>query len=85
MTDPVGPGGAPRQLDAGVELANEYAVVLVRKVDTGNGVRLEIVAPRLGRSIRLDPVELEALTWQTHQTLSTLLRTPFGPEREVDE
>ena len=70
---------------ADIEVANEYAVVLVRKVETGNGVRLEIVAPRLGRSIRLCPVELEALTWQSHETFSTLLRTPFGPEREGDE
>jgi hypothetical protein len=69
----------------GIELANEYSVVLIRKVDTGNGVRLEIASPRLGKSIRLCPVELEALTWQTHATLSTLLRTPFGPEHEGGE
>jgi hypothetical protein len=66
--------------DPPFELANEYAFVQVRKVYTRNGVRLEIVAPRLGRGIRLDPVELETLTWQTHETFSTFLRTPFGPE-----
>lgn len=64
-----------------IELANEYAVVVVRRVETSKGVRLEIVSPRLGSSIRLDPVELEALTWQSHDFFSTLLRTPFGPER----
>lgn len=68
----------------GVELANEYAAVTVRKVQTGNGVRLEIVAPRLGRGIRLDPVELETLTWQSHETFSKFLRTPFGPEPEPE-
>jgi hypothetical protein len=75
---------AAERLDdpGGVELANEYAAVTVRKVQTGNGVRLEIVAPRLGRGIRLDPVELETLTWQTHETFSEFLRTPFGPEPE---
>lgn len=66
--------------DFGVELANEYAVVLVRHVLTGNGARLEISSPRLGTSIRLDPVELEALSWLTHDKLSQLLETPFGPE-----
>jgi hypothetical protein len=44
-----------------VEIANEFAQVLVRRVRTPNGVRLEIEAPRRGRLIRLDPVELEAL------------------------
>ncbi len=67
-----------------IELANEYALVTVRAVNTDNGTRLEIVSPRLGRSIRLDPVELEALTWQSHEMFSTLLQTPFGPEREGD-
>lgn len=65
-------------------LANEFAEVRVRKVDTHNGVRLEIVAPKLGRRILLDPVELESLTWQTPETFSTFLRTPFGPEPEAE-
>jgi len=63
-----------------LELANEYAAVAVRRVATRNGVRLEIVAPRLGRAIRLCPLELETLTWQSHETFSEFLRTPFGPE-----
>ena len=66
--------------DAGIELANEYAMVRVRPVETGNGVRLEITAPRLGRVIRLCPLELESLTWQSHETFSRFLRTPMGPE-----
>jgi hypothetical protein len=65
-------------------LANEYAEVRVRSVQTPNGVRLEIVAPRLGRGIRLDPVELETLTWQSHNVFSEFLRTPFGPEGEAE-
>jgi hypothetical protein len=67
-----------------VRLANEFAEVLVRKVNTRNGVRLEIVAPKLGRRIFLDPVELESLTWQTPETFSSFLRTPFGPEPEAE-
>ena len=66
------------------ELANEYATVQVRRVQTRNGVRLEIVSPTLGRSIRLCPLELEALTWQTHETFSEFLRTPFGPETDPE-
>lgn len=63
-----------------LELANEFAFVRVRRVDTHNGVRLEIAAPRLEQSILLDPLELESLTWQSHELFSKLLETPFGPE-----
>lgn len=63
-------------------LANEFAEVMVRKVHTRNGVRLEIAAPKLGQHILLCPLELEALTWQTSETFSGLLATPFGPEHE---
>jgi hypothetical protein len=63
-------------------LANEFAEVVVRKVTTRNGVRLEIAAPKLGRRVRLCPLELEALTWQTSESFSRLLATPFGPEHE---
>ena len=66
--------------DEPLELANEYAAVQVRKVRTRNGERLEIVSPKTGRAIRLCPLELESLTWQTHETFSEFLRTPFGPE-----
>ena len=66
-----------------MELANEYALVHVRKVHTRNGVRLEISAPKLARSIRLCPLELESLTWQTSDAFSEFLRTPFGPESEA--
>jgi hypothetical protein len=64
----------------GVELANEFATVRVRVVHTRNGVRLEIASPRLGRGIRLCPLELESLTWQEPEVFSAFLRTPFGPE-----
>jgi hypothetical protein len=67
-----------------IELANEYAAVKVRKVRTRQGVRLEIVAPRLGRGIRLCPLELETLTWQSHELFSGFLTTPFGPEGEAE-
>ena len=61
-----------------VDIANEFAHVKVRKVWTRNGERLEIVAPRLDYHIRLDPLELESLTWQTTDTFSKFLEEPFG-------
>jgi hypothetical protein len=73
-----------RDNGAYLHLGNEFAEVLVRKVHTRNGVRLEIVAPKLERHILLDPVELESLTWQTPDTFAGFLETPFGPEPETE-
>ena len=78
-----GPDDGPRPDERPLELANEYASVVVRKVRTRNGVRLEISSPRLDRSVRLCPLELESLTWQTSEVFSEFLRTPFGPEEEA--
>lgn len=78
------PSSEVRGTDEGViEVANEYALVQVREVKTHNGTRLEIYAPRLGRAIRLCPLELESLTWQSHDTFSGFLETPFGPEGDA--
>ncbi len=65
-----------------VELANEFAAVTVTVVETRNGVRLRIDSPRAGRSIDLDPLELETLTWQSHDLFTGLLAEPFGPEED---
>jgi hypothetical protein len=73
---------ADREEVAEWEVANEFAVVRVRRRRTRNGERIEIEAPRLGRRIALCPLELESLTWQTPETFSRFLATPFGPEEE---
>ncbi|ORV82612.1 dihydrodiol dehydrogenase [Mycobacterium interjectum] len=56
-----------------ITVANEFAEVEVRRVDTRNGTRLLISAPKTGRSISLDALELEALTWQNSRTLATMV------------
>ncbi len=70
--------------DGYVEIANEFGVARVRKAYTHNGVRLEISAPKLGRKILLDPLELESLTWQTPEVFGRFLEIPFGPEIEYE-
>lgn len=62
-----------------IVIANEFAEVEVRKVRTRNGVRLEIRSPKLGYRVRLDALELEALSWQRVETFSRFLETPWGP------
>ncbi|MEW6635323.1 MAG: dihydrodiol dehydrogenase [Actinomycetota bacterium] len=62
-----------------IEISNEFATALVRKVQTKNGARLEIFAPKMGHRVYLDSILLESLSWQTPETLSRLLESPFGP------
>jgi hypothetical protein len=63
-----------------IELANEFAAVTVRVVETRNGARLRIESGRLGRAIDLDPLELEVLTWQSHDLFTGLLAEPYRPD-----
>jgi len=78
------PESAHRPVGEEIQIGNEFAVVRVRKVVTRNGERLEIIASRLGYSILLDPLELEALSWQTHDSFSRLLSSSGGPDHDED-
>ncbi len=62
-----------------ITVANEFAEVEVRRVDTRNGSRLLISATKTGRSISLDALELEALTWQNPRTLATMVGKAGAP------
>jgi hypothetical protein len=67
-----------------IEIANEFAEVLVSKVHTRNGVRLRLRAPKSGHEVLLCPLELESLTWQSAEVFSGFLSTPYGPEESAD-
>jgi hypothetical protein len=60
-------------------IANEFTEVVVRRVDTRNGSRLLIVAPKSGRWISLDALEIEALTWQNPRTLAAMVGNAQAP------
>lgn len=60
-------------------VANEFAEAQVRRVDTRNGSRLLITAPRTGRWISLDALEVEALTRQNTRTLAAMVGNSEGP------
>ncbi len=67
--------------DGGVEgpivIANEFADVVVRKVSTRNGMRLELWSPRRGTCVRFDAVALDVLSYQEPEFITQLLsRTP---------
>jgi hypothetical protein len=59
-----------------IEIANEFANVHVRKVHTRNGERLEIRSPRRDTLLRLDPMELEAISGLDPESLARLLEDP---------
>lgn len=62
-----------------ITLANEFAQVTVCRVETRNGSRLLITADKSGRSVSLDPLEVEALTRQNARTLAAMVGTTDGP------
>lgn len=62
-----------------IVISNEFADVVVRKVETRNGVRLELWSPRRSTCIRLDAVALDVLSYQEPEFITSLLaRTPQG-------
>nr|WP_223205488.1 dihydrodiol dehydrogenase [Gordonia jinghuaiqii] len=60
-------------------IGNEFSEIEVSKVLTRNGARILIRSPKSGQWITLDPLELEALTWQNAATLSAMVGNPFAP------
>lgn len=65
--------------DGPITIANEFADVVVRRVRTRNGVRLEIFSPRRGTRVLLDAVELDCLSYQQPEAFTAMLeRTPGG-------
>ncbi|MFD9720983.1 dihydrodiol dehydrogenase [Streptomyces sp. NPDC059076] len=66
-------------VDAEFTVINEFTAVRVSKIRTPNGHRVEIRSLRLGHRIRLDPLALESVTWQSPDVFSHFLDQPFGP------
>ncbi|WP_204803379.1 dihydrodiol dehydrogenase [Mycobacterium riyadhense] len=62
-----------------ITVANEFTEVVVQRVDTRNGSRLMITAPKTGQWISLDPLEVEALTWQNARTLAAMVGNSNAP------
>lgn len=61
-----------------IDLGNEFAQVRVTKILTRNGARLLLQCPRSAQWVALDPLELEALTWQSTATFSAMIGKPYA-------
>ncbi len=70
---------ASRTVGIPLVIANEFSEIKVSHVETRNGSRLLIESPKSGQWIALDPIELEALTWQTTKTFSEMIASPYEP------
>lgn len=62
-----------------LSIANEFAHVVVRLMDTRNGARLLIHSPKSGQWVSLDALEAEALTWQNPATLAAMVGNINAP------
>ncbi|MEU6661979.1 hypothetical protein [Streptomyces sp. NPDC046821] len=71
---PEGPG-----TDGPVIIANEFADVVIRKVETRNGMRLEIWSPRRGSRVLLDAVALDCLSFQEPGFITEMLARRPAP------
>ena len=63
-----------------ITISSEFARARLSAVERDGSAWLAIEAPKLGYAINLGPRELEWLTLQNHETFSSWLEHPFGPE-----
>lgn len=70
---------AARRSGEPIVIGNEFSEIRVSRVETRNGARLLVESPRSGQWVTLDPMELEALTWQSVATFSAMIGRPFAP------
>lgn len=68
-----GAPGERSEVEAGVVLRSEFAVVRVSVDRSANGDRLRVEDVRSGRSFCLDPLELERLTTIRHRDLGDVV------------
>ena len=62
-----------------IVIANEFADVVVRKVETRNGMRLDIWSPRRGTRVLLDAVALDCLSFQEPDLITEMLARRPSP------
>ncbi|WP_226043112.1 hypothetical protein [Natrinema sp. DC36] len=61
-------------------ISNEYADVVVRVLETPDGDRCVIEAPKKQFNLQADATCLEALAEQDYDIFSAFLKTPHGPD-----
>ena len=73
-------GSIETEREEPITISSEFARARLSVVQRDGSARLAIEAPKLGYAIDLRARELEWLTCQDHETFSSWLEHPFGPE-----
>lgn len=83
---PVSPDDDPtvRPVGEPIGIANEFTGVVVRKVMTRNGERLELTTPKSGYRVLLDAMQLEIISTLTPEKFSELFARRFGSHSDDD-
>lgn len=77
--DPRDPAGSPVELT----LRSEFGWVVVSVDTSGNGPRLRIFSPRSGRTVLLDPFEVESLIqWRHDELVGLVLGRAYAADAE---
>jgi hypothetical protein len=63
-----------------IRFTSDTNPIEIQKIKTRNGSRIEIMAIESGKSIKLDPIELESLTWQDEADLARMLQNSADSE-----
>lgn len=67
-----------REVGEPIGIANEFTGVVVRKVLTRNGERLELSTPKSGHRILLDAMQLEIISTLSHESFTELIARRLG-------
>jgi hypothetical protein len=82
--EPGNPDPTTRPVGDPIAIANEFTGVVVRKVLTRNGERLEVTVPKSGSRILLDAMQLEIISTLTHETFTELIARRLGSHEVPD-
>ena len=76
--DPVAADPTARPVGEPIGVANEFTGVVVQKVLTRNGERLQLTVPKSGYRILLDAMQLEIISTLTPDAFTELMARRLG-------
>lgn len=68
-----------------IGIANEFTGVIIRKVLTRNGERLEVTTPKSGYRVLLDAMQLEIISTLTPEAFTELIARRLGSHEAPDD
>lgn len=75
---PIEPDDSVRPIGDAIGIANEFTGVLLRKVLTRNGERLEVTTPKRDHRVLLDAMQLEIISTLRPEDFTELIARRLG-------